>query len=158
MVHRRPVDRLVFRRRLLARLNGGSGDSPGALQALGRALAETPLVIHCEAAEVAEAAVFSDTCDEIAVALFALAAMSIGYTIAALMSFDSDTRFTIGIEVGLQNVVLAVLISQVLMQRPEFSLFVLTYAMVIPLAMLPWVYIHRRRWSFSTLKRGLGLA
>ncbi len=91
-------------------------------------------------------------------ALFALAAMSIGYTIAALMRFDSDTRFTIGIEVGLQNVVLAVLISQVLMQRPEFSLFVLTYAMVIPLAMLPWVYIHRRRWSFSTLKRGLGLA
>jgi len=90
-------------------------------------------------------------------ALFALAAMSIGYGSAALMKFDSDTRFTIGIEVGLQNVVLAVLISQVLMQRPEFSLFVLTYAMVIPLAMLPWVYIHRRRWGFSTLKQRLGL-
>lgn len=90
-------------------------------------------------------------------ALFALAAMSIGYGSAALMKFDSDTRFTIGIEVGLQNVVLAVLISQVLMQRPEFSLFVLTYAMVVPLAMLPWVYIHRRGWGFTTLKQRLGL-
>ena len=90
--------------------------------------------------------------------LFALAAMSIGYCSAVLMGFDSDTRFTIGIEVGLQNVVLAVLISQVLMQRPEFSLFVLSYAMVVPLAMLPWVYIHRRGWGLASLRRGLGRA
>lgn len=90
--------------------------------------------------------------------LFAIAAMTIGYSSAALMKLDSDTRFTIGIEVGLQNVVLAILISQVIMQRPEFSLFVLTYAMAIPLSMLPWVYIHRRGWGIENLKRSLGLA
>jgi BASS family bile acid:Na+ symporter len=90
--------------------------------------------------------------------LFAMLAMSVGYTLASLMKLDSDTRFTIGIEVGLQNVVLAVLISQVLMRRPEFSLFVLNYAMAVPLMMLPWVYIHRRRWGFGTLKRCLGMA
>lgn len=89
--------------------------------------------------------------------LFAVAAMTIGYSSASLMKLDHDTKFTIGIEVGLQNVVLAVLISQVLMQRPEFSLFVLSYAMVVPLCMLPWVYIHRRRWGFGTLKRCLGM-
>jgi BASS family bile acid:Na+ symporter len=90
--------------------------------------------------------------------LFALAAMSIGYVSASLMKLDHDTKFTIGIEVGLQNVVLAVLISQVLMRRPEFSLFVLTYAMVVPMCMLPWVYIHRRRWNLATLKQWLGMA
>ena len=90
--------------------------------------------------------------------LFAIFAMSIGYFSAALMRLDSDVRFTIGIEVGLQNVVLAILISQVIMRRPEFSLFVLTYAMAIPLAMLPWIYIHRRRWGFETLKRWLNPA
>jgi BASS family bile acid:Na+ symporter len=90
--------------------------------------------------------------------LFAILAMSVGYTLASLMKLDNDTRFTIGIEVGLQNVVLAVLISQVLMRRPEFSLFVLNYAMAVPLMMLPWVYIHRRRWGLGTLKRCLGMA
>ncbi len=90
--------------------------------------------------------------------LFAVLAMSLGYTLASLLKLDNDTRFTIGIEVGLQNVVLAVLISQVLMRRPEFSLFVLNYAMAVPLMMLPWVYIHRRRWGLGTLKRCLGMA
>ncbi len=90
--------------------------------------------------------------------LFAIAAMTIGYTSAKFMKLDNDTRFTISIEVGLQNVVLAILISQVLLRRPEFSLFVLTYAMTIPLAMLPWVYIHRRGWGIGTLKQRLGMA
>ncbi|MEE8338606.1 MAG: hypothetical protein V3R56_00590 [Xanthomonadales bacterium] len=89
--------------------------------------------------------------------LFAVSAMTIGYSIAWIMRLDHDTKFTISIEVGLQNVVVAVLISQVLMQRPEFSLFVLSYALVVPLCMLPWVYIHRRRWGFGTLKRCLGM-
>lgn len=90
--------------------------------------------------------------------VFAALAMSIGYFSAALMRLDSDVRFTIGIEVGLQNVVLAILISQVIMRRPEFSLFVLTYALTIPLAILPWIYIHRRRWSLGTLKQFFGPA
>jgi len=45
--------------------------------------------------------------------------------------------------VGLQNVVLAILIANFLLKRPEFSLFVVVYAASILLIMLPWIFIHR---------------
>lgn len=76
--------------------------------------------------------------------LFAFLAQSIGYLSAKLMGLDRDTCFTIGVEVGLQNVVLAILIANLLLKRPEFSLFVVVYAASILLIMLPWVFIHRR--------------
>ena len=78
---------------------------------------------------------------------FAILAQSIGYLSAKLMGLDRDTCFTIGVEVGLQNVVLAILIANLLLKRPEFSLFVVVYAASILLVMLPWVYIHRRLGS-----------
>jgi bile acid:Na+ symporter, BASS family len=78
---------------------------------------------------------------------FAILAQSIGYLSAKLLGLDRDTCFTIGVEVGLQNVVLAILIANLLLKRPEFSLFVVVYAASILLVMLPWVYIHRRLGS-----------
>jgi BASS family bile acid:Na+ symporter len=75
---------------------------------------------------------------------FAFLAHSIGYLSAKLAGLDRDSCFTIGVEVGLQNVVLAILISNLLLERPEFGLFVVVYAASVVLVMLPWVFIHRR--------------
>lgn len=75
--------------------------------------------------------------------LFCILAQSIGYFSAMAMGLDRDTRFTIGIEVGLQNVVLAVLIANISLQRPEFSLFVVNYAFGVIFVMIPWVFIYR---------------
>lgn len=74
---------------------------------------------------------------------FAVLAQSIGYFSAKLMGLDRDTCFTIGVEVGLQNVVLAILIANFLLKRPEFSLFVVVYATAIITVMLPTIGIHR---------------
>lgn len=79
--------------------------------------------------------------------VFAFLAQSIGYISAKLMGLDRDTCFTIGVEVGLQNVVLAILIATLLLKRPEFSLFVVVYAAGIILIMVPWVFIHRHLGS-----------
>ena len=76
--------------------------------------------------------------------IFAFLAQAIGYLSAKLSGLDRDTCFTIGVEVGLQNVVLAILIANLLLKRPEFSLFVVVYAASILLIMLPWIFIHRR--------------
>ena len=78
---------------------------------------------------------------------FAFLAQSIGYISAKLAGLDRDTCFTIGVEVGLQNVVLAILIATLLLKRPEFSLFVVVYAASIILIMVPWVFIHRHLGS-----------
>ncbi len=74
---------------------------------------------------------------------FAILAQGIGYVSAKLMGLDRDTCFTIGVEVGLQNVVLAILIANLLLKRPEFSLFVVIYAASILLVIVPWIFIHR---------------
>ena len=76
--------------------------------------------------------------------LFCMLAMALGYYSAMLMGLDRDIRFTIGIEVGLQNVVLAILIANVILKRPEFALFVFTYGLAALLIIFPWIYLHRR--------------
>lgn len=77
--------------------------------------------------------------------LFCILALTIGVVTSKLMGLDKSTQFTIGIEVGLQNVVLAILIADVILKRPEFALFVLTYAIGALLILLPWIYLHRRQ-------------
>ncbi len=77
--------------------------------------------------------------------LFCLSALAIGVVTAKLAGMDTATQFTIGVEVGLQNVVLAILIADVILGRPEFALFVLSYALGALFIILPLVYLHRRR-------------
>ena len=77
--------------------------------------------------------------------LFCILALTIGVVTSKLMGLDKSTQFTIGIEVGLQNVVLAILIADVILKRPEFALFVLTYAIGALFILLPWLYLHRRQ-------------
>lgn len=75
--------------------------------------------------------------------LFMILAQAIGYLSARAAKLDGDTAFTIAIEVGLQNVVLAVLIANILLKRPEFSLFVVNYAAGVVFVMAPWVLLRR---------------
>jgi BASS family bile acid:Na+ symporter len=76
--------------------------------------------------------------------LYCVLAMAMGYSIAAIAKLDRDIRFTIGIEVGLQNVVLAILIANVILKRPEFALFVFTYGLSALLVIFPWIYLHKK--------------
>ena len=81
--------------------------------------------------------------------LFCILALTIGVVTSKLMGLDKSIQFTVGVEVGLQNVVLAILIADVILKRPEFALFVLTYAIGALFIILPWVYLHRRQRTVS---------
>ena len=83
--------------------------------------------------------------------LFCILALIIGVVTSKLMGLDKSIQFTVGIEVGLQNVVLAILIAEVILKRPEFALFVLTYAIGALFIILPWVYLHRRQQTVYCL-------
>ena len=77
--------------------------------------------------------------------IFCISALTIGVVASKLAGMGKSTQFTIGIEVGLQNVVLAILIADVILQRPEFALFVLSYAVGALVIMLPWACWHRHQ-------------
>ena len=76
--------------------------------------------------------------------IYCVLALALGYLAAMIMRLDRDIRFTIGIEVGLQNVVLAILIANVILKRPDFALFVFTYGLAALIAIFPWIYLHNR--------------
>jgi BASS family bile acid:Na+ symporter len=103
------------------------------------------LVIHMSLVIATNFSRISDTLDELLLPaiLYCSLAMALGYFSAFIMGLDRETRFTIGIEVGLQNVVVAILIANVILKRPEFALFVLTYAFGVLFVMIPWILIHR---------------
>lgn len=84
--------------------------------------------------------------------LFCILAQAIGYFSAMAVGLDRDTRFTIGIKIGLQNVALAVLIVNIALQRLEFSLFVVNYAFGVIFVMIPWVFIYRYLGRHQKLK------
>ena len=76
--------------------------------------------------------------------VYCVLALTLGYLSAVIVNLDRDIRFTIGIEVGLQNVVLAILIANVILKRPEFALFVFTYGLGVLLVIVPWIYLRLR--------------
>ena len=76
--------------------------------------------------------------------IYCVLALALGYLAAMIMRLDRDIRFTIGIEVGLQNVVLAILIANVILKRPDFALFIFTYGLAALIAIFPWIYLHNR--------------
>ena len=105
------------------------------------------LVIHLSLVVVINFTVIIESLHELFIPalLFCVLAMSLGYFSALLMGLDRDIRFTIGVEVGLQNVVLAILMANIILKRPEFALFVFTYGLAALLILFPWIYLHRRR-------------
>ena len=114
---------------------------------IAKKLALTMLIIHISLVVLTDISKIGDTIGQLLLPalLFCILAPAIGYYSAMLVGLDRDTRFTIGVEVGLQNVVLAIVIANVILKRPEFALFVVTYAIAgVLFVMLPWIYIHRR--------------
>jgi bile acid:Na+ symporter, BASS family len=66
------------------------------------------------------------------------------YLYTAVFGLDPTTRFTIVVEVVIQNVVLTALVATTILQRPELAIFAAAYAPTIALAMLAWVLIRKR--------------
>jgi bile acid:Na+ symporter, BASS family len=66
------------------------------------------------------------------------------YFYTAAFGLDPTTRFTIVVEVVIQNVVLTALVATSILQRPELAIFAAAYAPAIALAMLVWVLIRKR--------------
>ena len=77
--------------------------------------------------------------------IFCIFAQALGYLAATVARLEPQERFTIGMEVGLQNVTLAIVIANTILKRPEFGLFVLNYALGALLVLFPWVYLFRWR-------------
>jgi bile acid:Na+ symporter, BASS family len=117
-----------------------------ANQGKAKALSLIMLVLHLSLVLVVNFAIIIESLHTLFLPalLFCVLAMTLGYFSAMLMGLDRDIRFTIGIEVGLQNVVLAILIANVILKRPEFALFVFTYGLAALLIIFPWIYLHRR--------------
>jgi BASS family bile acid:Na+ symporter len=84
--------------------------------------------------------------------VFCMCAQTIGYCTAAVARLDREERFTIGMEIGLQNVTLAILIANTVLEPPEFGLFVLNYALGAVLVLFPWIYIYRWRTARLALQ------
>ena len=113
-------------------------------------LALSMLIVHMSLVIVTNFSRIGETMGQLLLPalLFCVLALAIGYYSAKFMGLDRSTCFTVSIEVGLQNVVLAILIANVILKRPEFALFVLTYAIGgVLFVILPWIQIHRLRWS-----------
>jgi BASS family bile acid:Na+ symporter len=67
-----------------------------------------------------------------------------GYGSAWLMKLDRSSCFTIAIEVCIQNIVLAVLIANVSLNRPEFGVFAVTQAFIALSLIVPMIMLWRR--------------
>jgi BASS family bile acid:Na+ symporter len=77
--------------------------------------------------------------------MFCAALIVIAYFYTAVFGLDTATRFTIVVEVVIQNVVLTALVATTILNRPELAIFAAAYAPTIALAMLVWVFIRKRR-------------
>jgi bile acid:Na+ symporter, BASS family len=62
----------------------------------------------------------------------------------AAFGLDTATRFTIVVEVVIQNVVLTAMVATTILHKPELAIFAAAYAPAIALAMLAWVFA--RKW------------
>lgn len=65
----------------------------------------------------------------LAVILFNIAALSLGYYTARLLHFDSRQTIAISVETGIQNCALAVVIASTILQRPDIALVPAIYSL-----------------------------
>lgn len=77
--------------------------------------------------------------------MFCAALIVIAYFYTAAFGLDAATRFTIVVEVVIQNVVLTALVATTILNKPELAIFAAAYAPTIAVAMLVWVFIRKRR-------------
>jgi BASS family bile acid:Na+ symporter len=66
------------------------------------------------------------------------------YLYTAIFGLDTATRFTIVVEVVIQNVVLTALVATTILGKPELAIFAAAYAPAIALAMLVWVFVRKQ--------------
>jgi len=74
-----------------------------------------------------------------------LLALALGYAWARLARLDARDRFTVSIEIGLQNGALASLVVINLLQRPEWIVFPGAYALLSLAPVSLWTWVSSRR-------------
>ncbi|MUP47514.1 bile acid:sodium symporter family protein [Gramella sp. BOM4] len=76
--------------------------------------------------------------------LFNLSSMLIGYFISRKMKLQNDAAYTIAIEIGLQNSVLALYIANQLLEEPELSLIAILYGSFSLISTYGMAYILKK--------------
>jgi bile acid:Na+ symporter, BASS family len=85
-------------------------------------------------------------------AIFVVALLVISWLFGLLTGLDEPSRFTVMVEVSIQNIVIASLIAVTLLERPEFALFSAVYA--APMAILILFVVMFRLRKISSHARG----
>ena len=79
--------------------------------------------------------------------VFVVVLLVLSWLYGAALRLDEPSRFTVMVEVSIQNIVVASLIAITLLERPEFALFSAVYAAPMALIILVMLVLRLRRVS-----------
>lgn len=85
--------------------------------------------------------------------LLNVASISIGVFLAIIMKLDKQDAITLGIEVGIQNATMAMLISISFLQNPEYAISSSVYGLVMFFGVIPLVWWSKRHDKQATPQR-----
>jgi BASS family bile acid:Na+ symporter len=80
-------------------------------------------------------------------AIFVVALLVISWLYGTIFGLDDSSRFTVMVEVSIQNIVIASLIAITLLDRPEFALFSVAYAAPMVIVILALLVLRLRKLS-----------
>lgn len=80
-------------------------------------------------------------------AVFVVVLLVLSWLYGAVLGLDEPSRFTVMVEVSIQNIVVASLIAITLLERPEFALFSAVYAAPMALLILILLVLRLQRVS-----------
>ena len=80
-------------------------------------------------------------------AVFVVVLLVLSWLYGGVLALDEPSRFTVMVEVSIQNIVVASLIAITLLERPEFALFSAVYAAPMALIILVLLVLRLRRVS-----------
>ena len=83
----------------------------------------------------------------VAGSIFVVALLVISWLYGTIAGLDDSSRFTVMVEVSIQNIVVASLIAVTLLDRPEFALFSAVYAPPMAIIILVLLVFRLRRLS-----------
>jgi predicted Na+-dependent transporter len=83
----------------------------------------------------------------VAGSIFVVALLAVSWLVGTIFGLDDASRFTVMVEVSIQNIVIASLIAITLLERPEFALFSAVYAAPMAIVILVLLMFRLRKMS-----------
>jgi BASS family bile acid:Na+ symporter len=83
--------------------------------------------------------------------IFVVALLALSSLYGRVLGLDEDSRFTVMVEVSIQNIVVASLIAITLLEKPEFALFSAVYAAPMAIIILLLMFYRLRRVSGASV-------